>query len=461
MTFKTTHAVTALMLGCAAALATAAVPADEAAQLGKTLNYMGGEMAGNADGTIPPYTGGYRGAPADASGPKRWTDPYAGEKPRLVITSENYAQHQDRLSESTKELFKRYKTFRMDVYPTHRSAWLPQEVIDNTVKNATSGKIAADGVTASGVFGGVPFPIPKSGIEVWWNHELRYKGTVHENNVATYMVDSAGRVSLNGAYDTVPYYAYYDFQVGRDAFLKGDGLYYKVYSDFSAPAGRIGEASLYWTWLDNQKHTAKGWSYTPGTRRVRSTPDLFYDTPCPGYNGGITMDDLLMTYGPQDRVEWKLVGKQEKYVLYNNYTQQFKTPSRQTTTPNHPNPDDMRWELHRVWVIEGKPKPGVRHIYSKRVVYVDEDGLNSQMETYDQAGKLFRAGWTTGIELYDIGVMYAYGNFFFDFSTGTYWMGSHPADPSVKGLMFPKDDSWRKRFLPTFTPEYLQANGIR
>ncbi len=459
MKFKTNFAVAAMLLAASAG-AIAAVSAQEAAQLGKTLNHFGGEIAGNKDGTIPAYTGGYKATPS-VSGNKRWSDPFASDKPRLVITADNYQQHADKLLDSQKEMFKRYKTFRMDVYPTRRSAWMPEDVEENTIKNATSGKIAADGLTPTGVYGGVPFPIPKSGIEVWWNHELRYKGVAHESNTSTYMVDAAGRISLNGSFSSYIHYAYYDPAIGREGFLKGDGLYYKVYNDYTAPASRIGEVSLGWAWLDGIKNKSKSWQYTPGTRRVRSTPDLFYDTPCPGYNGGITMDDIQMTYGSQDRFDWKLVGKQEKYVLYNNYTQQFKTPSKQTLTPNHPNPADMRWELHRVWVIEGKPKAGVRHIYSKKVVYVDEDGLNSQMETYDQAGKLFRAGWTTGIQLYDIGAQFSLGNFFFDFSSGAYWMGSHPGDSNVKGLIFPKDESWRKRYLPMFTPEYLQANGIR
>jgi len=454
----------ALSLALSAAAMAAASP-EEVARLGKDLTPWGAEVAGNKDDTIPAYTGGLKQAPAGFnpnSGPKRWIDPYAGEKPLFTITAENMSKYDDKLLGSTKEMFKRFpKTFRIDVYPSHRSVWVPDWVNENSVKNATSAKIEADGYGLAGAFGGTPFPIPKSGIEAWWNNEMRYKGTYHQNNVSTWTVDSAGQKSLNAAFLSDIYFPNFDPEVGREKFLSGDGLYYKVYTDYSAPASRIGELSLYWTWYDQGKSPAKGWGYTTGTRRVRTTPDLFYDTPCPGYNGGITMDDIQMTYGPQDRFDWKLMGKQEKYILYNNYTQQFVTQSSHTLTPNHPNPEDLRWELHRVWVLEGTPKKGVRHIYSKKIVYVDEDYGGSNMETYDQGGKPFRAGWSTMVELYDIGVPYTLGNFFFDFSTGTYWMGSHPADSSVKGLMFPKDDGWRKTRLPVFTPEYMAANGIR
>jgi len=464
MKLQRTLSVSVLLASIATAALAAATP-QEAARLGKDLTPWGAEVAGNKDGTIPAYTGGLRTPPAGFNpegGGKRWIDPFAGEKPLFTITAENMSKYEDKLLGSTIELFKRYpKDFRMDVYPSHRTAWVPEWVNENSLKNASSAKILADGFGLGGAYGGTPFPIPKSGIEVWWNNEMRYKGTYHQNNVATWTVDSAGRKSLNGAFLSDIYFPNFDQEIPRDKFIAGDGLYYKVYTDYSAPASRVGEVSLGWTWYDQSAHPAKGWSYTTGTRRVRSTPDLFYDTPCPGYNGGITMDDIQMTYGPQDRFDWKLVGKEEKYIPYDNYTQQFVTPSAHTLTPNYPNPQDIRWELHRTWVIEGTPKPGVRHIYSKKVLYLDEDMGGSNMETYDKGGKMFRAGWSTMVQLYDIGVPYTLGNFFFDFSTGTWWLGSHPGDPNVKGLNFPKDASWRRSRLPVFTPEYMQANGIR
>lgn len=443
----------------------AAVSAEEAARLGKDLTPWGAEVAGNKDGTIPAYDGGLRTPPPGFDpngGGKRWIDPFAKEKPLFSITAANMSQYEDKLPGSAKEMFKRYpKTFRIDVYPTHRTAWFPDWVNENSIKNATSAHIMKDGFGLEGAFGGTPFPMPKSGIEAWWNWEMRYKGTYHDNNVNTWMVDASGRRSLNGAYHSELYFPNFDPDIGREKFLKGDHLYYKVYTDYTAPPSRVGEVTLYWTWFSQTDYPAKGWIYTPGTRRVRTTPDLFYDTPCPGYNGGITMDDIQMTYGPQDRFDWKLAGKKEMYIPYNNYTQQFVTQSSHTLTPNHPNPDDIRWELHRVWVVEGTPKPSVRHIYSKKVFYLDEDMGGGNMETYDHAGKLFRAGWSTTVQLYDIGIPYTLGNFFFDFSTGSYWMGSHPADKDVFGLKFPKDGSWKKTRQQIFTPEYLQANGIR
>jgi hypothetical protein len=444
--------------------AVAAATPEEIAKIGKEITPWGAEIAGNKEGTIPAYTGGMKTPPAGFkanSGGKRWIDPYANEKPVVQITAENYKQFEDKLLVSTKELFQRFpKSFRMDVYPTHRSMALPDWVQENSVKNASSAKMLPNGFAMTGAYGGTPFPVPKTGSEVWWNNETRYRGVFHFNNVNNFMIDSNDRRSLTGQGEAWLYFPFYDQEVSRDKFLAGDQLYYKVLTGYGAPASRVGESTLSVTWTDHAEHPAKFWNYTPGTRRVRSAPDLFYDTPCPAFNGGITMDDIQMSYGPQDRFDWKLVGKREVYIPYNTYKLNFGMTSEQVATPNHPNPEAVRWELHRVWVIEGTPKKGVRHLYSKKVMYVDEDLNGTQMETYDQAGKLFRAGLTMSMQLYDIGVPYSLGSAFFDFSTGAWYLVSHPGDANVKGLVYANDSSWRRK-LEQFTPEAMQASGVR
>ena len=138
----------------------AAVSADEAKQLGTTLTTIGAEKAGNMEGTIPEYTGGIK-APADfQAGSGFRPDPYASEKPRLVITGKDAAANADKLTAGTQELLKRYPTMRVDVYPTHRTVALPQRVIDNTQKNATAAKAIDNGLGVEGAIAGYPFPIP-------------------------------------------------------------------------------------------------------------------------------------------------------------------------------------------------------------------------------------------------------------------------------------------------------------
>lgn len=122
-------------------VATAAT-AEEAAKLSSSLTPMGAERAGNADGSIPAWQGGYTKVdPAYKPGGKR-NDPFAADKPLFSITSKNLAQYAAKLSDGTKEMFKRFPdTYRIDVYPTRRTAAAPQWVYDNTLKNATRAKL--------------------------------------------------------------------------------------------------------------------------------------------------------------------------------------------------------------------------------------------------------------------------------------------------------------------------------
>src|SRR5215813_11742456 len=105
----------------------AGVSVEEAKQLGTTLTPVGAEKAANKDGTIPAYTGGLTTAPAgfDASKGVR-PDPYAGEKPLFSIDAKNMDPYADKLTEGTKALLKAQPGYRIDVYPTHRSAAHPK-----------------------------------------------------------------------------------------------------------------------------------------------------------------------------------------------------------------------------------------------------------------------------------------------------------------------------------------------
>ena len=102
---------------------TMAATADEASKLSKSLTPLGAERAGNADGTIPAWDGGYTKVdPSYKEGGKR-SDPFAADKPLFSITSKNLAQYAGKLSAGTLEMFKRFpETYRIDVYPTRRTA---------------------------------------------------------------------------------------------------------------------------------------------------------------------------------------------------------------------------------------------------------------------------------------------------------------------------------------------------
>src|SRR3546814_12945050 len=80
------------------------------------------------------------------------------------------AQHADVLTEGYKALFKTFPDYKMIVYPTRRSASYPQWYYDATEKNATEVSLTDNGYGFCCAAKGDPFPIPKNGTEVMWNH---------------------------------------------------------------------------------------------------------------------------------------------------------------------------------------------------------------------------------------------------------------------------------------------------
>ena len=378
----------ALLLSSTSALA--AVSPEQSAALGNSLTPLGGEKAGNADGSIPAWSGGLTQAPAGYQGPgKHHVDPFADDKPLFTITRANLAQYRDKLTVGQIALFEAYPdSFQMPVYSTRRTASAPQWVYDNTAKNAVSAKLLAGGNGFADAYGGIPFPIPQSGVEALWNHIARYRGT--------YVVRRASEVAVqrNGAYSLVT-----SQQEARFRFYDPKGSYAELsntlvdYLSFiRSPARLAGGAVLVHEPLDQVAEPRQAWGYSAGQRRVRRAPSLAYDTPITAADGLRTADDTDLFNGAPDRYDWKLLGKREIYIPYNNY--RVGSPQvayKDLLQVGHLNPAYTRHELHRVWVVEGTLKPGARHVYAKRTLYLDEDSWQAAVvDQYDGRGELWR-----------------------------------------------------------------------
>ncbi|TBU74705.1 DUF1329 domain-containing protein [Phytopseudomonas daroniae] len=368
----------------------AAVSPQEAARLGTSLTPLGGEKAGNAAGSIPAWTGGLTQAPAGYQGSgKHHVDPFADDKPLFTITKANLQQYRDNLTPGQIALFEAYPdSYQMPVYASRRTGSAPQWVYDNTAKNAVSAKLLDGGNGFADAYGGIPFPIPQSGVEALWNHIARYRGT--------YIVRRASEVAVqrNGSYSLVTSQqeAMFKFYDPKGSYANLNNILFYYLSFTRSPARLAGGAVLVHETLDQVKEARQAWGYNAGQRRVRRAPNLAYDTPISAADGLRTADDTDMFNGAPDRYDWKLVGKKEIYIPYNNY--KVTSPQvkyRDLLQVGHLNPAFTRNELHRVWVVEGTLKPGARHIYSKRTLYLDEDSWQAAVvDQYDGRGELWR-----------------------------------------------------------------------
>lgn len=445
------------MLAAAAAVsgmvpAVAAVSAEEAAKLKSELTPFGGQKAGNADGSIPAWTGGYtQPIPGDKPGGRRG-DPFKDEKPLLSINAKNAEQYAAKLSDGTRAMLKKYPdSFRVDVYPSHRTAAAPQWVYDNTFKNVTRARLNNDVI--EGAYGGIPFPIPKSGAEAISNHSLRWRGTTWQWQATQYQLTADGKAVLTTegqADQQMPYY----FEDGSPEQFAKKNEFWLIRLINTGPPIRAGEAIVGRNQVDGSKDQA--WVYLTGQRRVRKLPNPCCDTPAPATAGVMSFDELETWAGRIDRFDWTLVGKQEMFIPYNgNKLLQPKTDA-EVLGAHHLNPDHVRWELHRVWVIEAKLRQGQRHQAVRSRYYCDEDTWNCVLgDRWDANGQLWRTLWSQTLVAPDLPgtVIGAMG--VNDLLTGQAYVANLYNSKSVQYAIRPR--------LPdtVFTPDAMAGEGIR
>jgi len=428
------------------------VAGGDLSQLGKALTPLGGLKAGDAKLGIPAWTGGITQPPAGYQKGMHHPDPYAGDQALFTITAANMGQYADHLSEGHKAMLKLYPSFKMPVYPSHRSASVPQRIYDATRTVAATAQTTDGGNGVSGAVIGVPFPIPQSGVEAIWNHLLRYRANQMRRYTSQAAPTRGGNYTLVKFQEDILFV--YSLPGMTEAKLNNRIAMFK--QKVKAPARLAGGLLLVHDTLDQVKEPRNAWLYNTGQRRVRRAPNVAYDNPGTASDGLRTSDQLDMFNGAPDRYDWTLVGKKAMYVPYNAYKlASDKLKYSDILTPLHINPDLARYELHRVWVVDAKLKPGARHIYKRRTFYIDEDSWQILLEdVYDDRGQLWRVSEAHPINYYEVPVFWTTVETHNDLQAGRYIaLGldneTKPYDFSIK----PNPGQ--------FTPQALRREGRR
>jgi len=363
------------------------------------------------------------------------------------------AQYANQLTEGHKKLLTTYPSYKMVVYPSRRSAAVPQRIYDATKRIATTATLAPGGNGVLNAGEGIPFPIPKTGVEVFWNHVLRYRA-----DAATRQIGQAP-VTASGSYTMVKFkdefYVSYSLPGARSDALDNIILYF--IQETTAPARLAGEILLVHETLDQSKENRKAWIYNPGQRRVRRAPDVAFDNPGTNSDNLRTSDQFDMYNGSPQRYDWKLVGKREMLVPYNSYKLHSNTLKyTDILKKNHVNPDVVRYETHRVWVVDSVLKPGVSHLYKRRTLYVDEDTWQIlAVDCYDSRDQLYRVQEGHPIQYYDVPTFWTTLEVVMDLSNGRYLaLGLDNEEQRTY-------DFSAKRTTADYQPSMLQRRGVR
>jgi hypothetical protein len=414
---------------------------------------FGADAAGNAAGTIPPWQGGLKSPLTGHRSGGPYADPYEADVPMFAISAGNLDQYRGQLSPGQIALLQKYPTLKLYVYPTRRSAAFPEAVYEETAANAGAAKLAPGGNGVTGTTGGIPFRVPKDGLEAIWNTLLRYRGDTY----ATRWGQAA--VTRGGAYTMVNFEYEFDYGYGnltnRPRNQEDNTLVHRLQS-ITGPARLAGQILLVNEPVDPAREPRNVWFYEPVRHKVNPASYFAYDNPFTASDSLATSDDFQMFNGATDRYEWKLLGKQEMFIPYNSYKISGNRPDvADVLRAGHLNPDYARYELHRVWVVEATLKEGARHIYSKRVFYIDEDSWSIAVtDKYDMAGKLWRISEQHSINCYDVPMLYGTVEVHSDLSSGRYLvLGLRNGQPRF----FEKI----KRSSADYTPAVLRALGVR
>lgn len=444
----------AILLSSASAVA--ALSGEELSQLGSALTPMGAERAGNKDGTIPAWTGKWLGVPQGVAykDGDRYPDPYPGEQPRFVITAQNMAEYQANLTDGQKALFKQYpSSFKMMIFPSHRDFRYDEAAYKGIRTYAQNVKMTADGNGLKNYPPQAPFPVPHSGQELMWN--LRFSSAIG-TEAAVYdqaVVYPAGSI----AWGKWKYEIWSPMNGPKfdpsQPFI--DRTFARVGTDL--PLSDRGSLIVSQTYWDHEgSDLTKTWVYNPGTRRVRQSPEYGFDQP-QGPGGFRTVDDDRLFNGSGERYNWKILGKKEIYVPYDDYKlNDASIKYASLLTKGHPNPEFVRYELHRVWVLEATLKSGFRHQYAKRVIYLDEDTWMALLaDNYDAQGQLWRTNMQTTFYAYDAQRFYPATVFYQDLISSAYMADRMTNEGKVVRLN--SDPEFNEGH---FSPDSIRASGL-
>ena len=425
---------------------------EEIARLDADLTPMGAVKAGNAEGTIPAWEGGITVPPAGYIIGEKHIDPFAKDKILMTISADNVAKYADKLTVGHKAMLKQYDTFRMNVYRTRRSASAPQRIYEGTLKASKTAKLVEGGKGVTGAVGGIPFPIPQNGIEAIWNHILRWRGPGAIRHYAVTPVTKGGSYELAKMIENTQFLYYREGMIEEEL----NNLLFVLLNTNVAPVRMAGTISLIHETLNNDRGKRQVWIYKPGRRRVFRAPEISFDNPNKPTDGLTTVDSIDMYNGSPERYNWELVGRREIYIPYNSYKlHSGELKYKDIIMPLHLNSEYLRYELHRVWVVDATLKKGFRHLYKRRTFYIDEDSWQiAAIDVYGKRDELWRVSENHGINFYDVPTFWTTAELHYDLKSGRYAV--RYLSNEEKNIVF--TDSYNPK---EFTPAALRRKGTR
>lgn len=296
---------------------------------------------------------------------------------KYKIDKSNIGKYKDELTLGLAELINTWD-YTANVYDTVHDYAPIQKYLDATEKYKGTARVnkkgGLDNYTA-----GLPFPDPKTGIEVMYNYEYKYSGddfwwTTFQFN----SISATGKIKvIKSNYKRLAYQG----RLTLGSIPNPDKVELKEILAFSYPEDIAGLAMLTVRYQDGTK-ADDAWMYIPTIRRIRristaQRSDTFGGT-------DYTWDDARGLSGKIAGFKWTMIGKKKMIVPYHALSNDYRFKGKT------PNPDDIRYELREVWVVDGVNKEK-DYSYGKVRFYVDPDSWAiCASDHWDRRGTLWK-----------------------------------------------------------------------
>ena len=418
---KLVTALAVLTLSTSSSLTLAKVDEATAKRLKNDLTPVGAERYGNSEGTIPAWDGGIKEIPSNYEEGEFHPDPFEQDKILFKINKDNMAKYEKNLTDGQKALLTQYSPgYEIPVYPTRRSASYPDWIYQKLADNALTAELQENSNGVRDTIATSPFPIPSNGVEAIWNHILRFRGEQAEFKSAIVTP------TKDGSYNPIltNYSYYFAYAEPGITLSEIDNKIFYLKTKINSPAKLAGTLTLVHETLDQVRSPRKAWRYQAGERRLRRVPNLEYGTDLPSSESLRTVDQKDMYNGAPNQYQWSLKGKKEIYIPYNSYKlNEASEDAAKVISPKHINQDLTRYELHRVWEVEGLLRDGLNHVYHKRRFFFDEDTWQIVLtEDFDEKGDLWRVSEAHSMNFYQIPVTWTTVELTYDLKAERYYV---------------------------------------
>jgi len=230
---------------------------------------------------------------------------------------------------------------------------------------------------------GVPFPVPKTGMEIAWNYYARTKGDSLFTNAPAYIVDGRKKYDRNVQFEVwLTYFAgRLDVPPVPEILPNPKQIYRGASSEFTDPPEMRGNLSFQATYKDTSKPYDM-WAWFAGLRRVRRMSTAQRTDTQAGQD--LCYDDNYGWDGSMIRNTYEILGRKEILVARHQDIQKLEHTEGDCIV------DGLQRERINTFVLEVINKdPG--YIYKKSIWYMDPELWHiAYADRYDKHGNYWK-----------------------------------------------------------------------